>query len=295
MRVLVTGSTGLVGVPLQEYLQEQGHTVVQLVRKTPQSPSQIFWSPEQEQINTSQLNGFDAVIHLAGDNIAQGRWTAEKKERIRNSRVQATQFLCRALAQCSNPPRHFLSASAIGCYGNRGDEILTEESTLGHGFLEEVAKDWESATQELPTTTRVVFMRFGIILSAHGGALAKMLLPFRMGTGGKVGNGKQYMSWIAITDTIRAISFLLDSEESGAFNMVAPHPVTNLEFTKMLGEQLSRPTLLPLPAFAVKTLFGEMGETLLLGSARVLPQRLQQANFQFLYPDLPAALRQIVS
>jgi uncharacterized protein (TIGR01777 family) len=296
MKILIGGSHGLVGTALIELLEAEGHEIFRLVRYAPHSKTEIEWSPDRYSIALARIEGFDAVINLAGESIAEGRWTDEKKRRIRESRVKGTTLLGDALANLTDRPATFICASAIGYYGDRGDEILTEASAPGDGFLAEVCVEWEKAT-ELATEKgiRVVNARFGVILDQNGGALKKMLPPFRMGLGGKIGNGKQWMSWIALTDVVRALNFALNNESlRGPVNFVAPHPVTNAEFTKTLGKVLSRPTLFPIPAFAVRLAFGEMADALLLASQRVEPERLKAAKYQFLYSELEAALRDVL-
>ncbi len=297
MKVLLTGSHGLVGSRLTKSLEAEGHEVRPLVRyATGYGAKEIEWSPERYSIALSRIEGFDVAVHLAGESIAEGRWTDEKKHRIRESRTKGTQLLSEALAGLSSPPHTFLSASAIGFYGDRGDEVLTESSTPGSGFLPEVCVEWERATLDAAQKgVRTVNMRFGIILDKNGGALAKMLPPFRMGVGGKFGSGKQWMSWIVLDDVIEAIKFAIsEATLAGPVNYVAPNAVTNAEFTKTLGKVLSRPTLLPLPAFAARLAFGEMADALLLASQRVEPARLNEAGYQFRYSQLEPALREIL-
>jgi uncharacterized protein (TIGR01777 family) len=256
----------------------------------------VYWHPEDGSIATPGLEGMDAVVHLAGENIAAGRWSSEKKARIRDSRVQGTRVLCDALAQLVNPPKVLVSASAIGYYGDRGAEVLREESRPGRDFLADVCRAWEAATAPAAQRgIRVVNLRFGIVLSAAGGALAKMLFPFKMGMGGIVGSGQQYMSWIALDDLVGAIHHALITDTlQGPVNAVAPNPVTNSEFTRTLGRVLRRPTLVPLPAFAARAAFGEMADALLLASIRVEPARLQDTHYAFRYPELEGALRHVL-
>lgn len=298
MRILISGAHGLVGTALIKSLQaDGGHEIFRLVRHYPESSSEIEWSPDRYSIALARIEGFDAVVHLAGESIAEGRWTDEKKKRIRESRVKGTRLLGDALANLTAPPKTMISASAIGYYGNRGDEVLTESSASGEGFLPDVCVEWEKATA-LATEKgiRVVNTRFGIILDQNGGALAKMLPPFRMGIGGRIGSGKQWMSWIALDDVVGGIKFALTDETlSGPVNFVAPNPVTNAEFTKTLGKALSRPTIFPIPAFGVRLVFGEMADALLLSSQRVEPAILTNAGFRFNYSDLPGALRHVLS
>jgi uncharacterized protein len=296
MKILISGSHGLVGTAFIKALEPEGHEVFRLVRHAPGSKSEIEWSPDRYSIALARLEGFDAVVHLAGESIAEGRWTEEKKKKIRESRVRGTKLLSDALANLSTPPKTLISASAIGYYGNRGDEILTEESAPGDDFLANVCIEWEQATAlAAEKGIRVVNTRFGIILAANGGALAKMLPPFRMGIGGKIGSGKQWMSWIALDDVIGGIKFALTNEAlRGPVNFVAPNPVRNSEFTKALGKALSRPTLFPIPAFGVRLAFGEMADALLLSSQRVEPRKLETSNYQFQYPNLDSALRHVL-
>jgi hypothetical protein len=298
MKILVTGSTGFIGSRVVSHLASQGHQVARLLRKTPASGSpDIFWNPEVGMLDAAVLEGFDGVVHLAGDPIAKGRWTPEKKKRIRESRVASTSLLCENLAKLSRPPKALVQASAIGFYGERGNEVLTEESPPGEGFLPEVAAAWEKASgPALQKGIRVAHLRFGIVLSPAGGALAMMLPPFRMGLGGTLGSGRQFMSWISLEDVARIIEFTLTNDAiRGPINAVSPQPVTNLEFTKTLGTALKRPTIFPVPEFAVRLLFGEMGQDLLLSSARVEPKKLKAAGYTFHHPNLESAFREMFS
>ncbi len=296
MRILISGSHGLVGTALIKLLETDGHEILRLVRHAPHSQSEIEWSPDRYSIALARIEGFDAAVHLAGESIAEGRWNDEKKRRIRESRVKGTRLLGDVLANLSNPPKSLISASAIGYYGNRGDEVLTESSPPGDDFLANVCVEWEKATAlAVEKGIRVVNTRFGIILDAEGGALAKMLPPFRMGIGGKIGSGNQWMSWIALDDVVGAIKFALGNDSlRGPVNFVAPNPVTNAEFTKTLGKALSRPTIFPIPAFGVRLAFGEMADALLLSSQRVEPERLKAAGYQFGYSQLEAALLHVL-
>lgn len=297
MKILVSGSHGLVGSALVNSLSEDGHEVIRLVRgeRTPGAPA-ITWDPEQGQIDAPSLEGVEVVFHLAGESIASGRWTDEKKRAIRDSRVKGTRLLSETLARLSQPPSVFVSASAIGYYGNRGAEVLTEKSNPGDDFLASVCVEWEQATRPaLEKGIRTVHTRFGIILDREGGALAKMLTPFRMGIGGRVGTGKQWMSWIALEDVVAGLKFLLlDKSAQGPVNFVAPRPVTNAEFTTTLGRVLARPTFFPVPAFGVRLAFGEMADALLLSSQRVEPAVLEQKGFPFYWPTLEPALRHLL-
>lgn len=297
MKILISGSHGLVGKALSSSLKNDGHEVLHLVRRERLFGSpEIEWDPKRAVIDGEHLEGLNTVIHLAGESIAEGRWTAEKKQRIRDSRVLGTQVLSEALGKLSHPPKALLCASAVGFYGDRGSEILTEASARGTGFLADVCLEWERATEPAAEKgIRVVKLRFGVILSVEGGALAKMLTPFRMGVGGRVGSGEQWMSWIALADVVAAIKFIVnDKSLSGPINIVAPNPVTNEEFTQELGKVLSRPTLLSMPAFGARLAFGEMADALLLSSQRVEPAMLNKSGYHFLEPDLPGALRKIL-
>lgn len=297
MKILISGSHGLVGSALVPLLTTSGYEVVRLVRhaRTVGAP-EVEWHPDKGTIDKEQLEGIDAVVHLAGENIAEGRWTSEKKRAIRESRVNGTTLLAETLATLTKPPSVFVSASAIGYYGDRGDELLTETSPPGNDFLAGVCQQWEKATTPAAEKgIRTVLARFGIILAENGGALAKMLTPFKMGIGGRIGNGKQWMSWIELDDVAGAISFLLhDSFVNGPVNVVSPFPVTNAEFTKTLGSVLSRPTLFPIPAFGVRLAFGEMADALLLASQKVQPAVLQARGFAFTRPRLELALKHLL-
>jgi uncharacterized protein (TIGR01777 family) len=296
MRILLSGAHGLVGTALTRAMEPEGHEMFRLVRYAPRDESEIEWSPERYSIALARLEGFDAVVHLAGESIAEGRWTDEKKKRIRESRAKGTQLLSDALANLTQPPKTFISASAIGYYANRGDEILTEQSAPGDDFLAEVCVAWEKATL-LATEKgiRTLNARFGIILDKNGGALAKMLPPFRMGVGGRIGSGKQWMSWIALEDVVGGIKFALANESlKGPVNFVAPNPVTNAEFTKALGHALSRPTIFPIPAFGVRLVFGEMADALLLSSQRVDAAALKASGFNFKHQQLQPALEYVL-
>lgn len=297
LSVLVTGSSGLVGSVLLPFLTVRGHGVTPLVRTAP-GPAEPgpYWNPETGVIHTDGLEGLGAVVHLAGESISGGRWTPDKKRRIRDSRVAGTRLLCEALGSLTIPPRTLVSASAIGFYGNRGDELLNESSPGGGGYLADVCAEWEAATAPAREAgIRVVLLRFGVVLALEGGALARMRLPFQLGVGGILGSGRQYMSWIALDDAVGAICHALVTEElEGAVNAVAPDPVTNWEFTKTLGRVLRRPTLLPMPAFAARLAFGEMADELLLASARVFPGKLLKSGYRFRAPRIEGALRHLL-
>lgn len=295
-RVLVTGSSGLVGSALVPQLQLAGHDVFRLVRRPVQSPNEIFWNPDTGEIDRAALEGFEAVVHLAGYGIAERRWNDEVKALIRNSRVKSTQLLSSTLASLSVKPRVLVSASAVGYYGSRGQEELTEESPPGNDFLAQVCQEWEAATQPAAQAgIRVVCCRLGVVLSDRGGALAKMRLPFLLCLGGRIGRGDQYWSWIHIGDVVRALLFVLEHDTlNGPVNFTSSQPVTNAEFTRTLGRVLSRPTIFPMPAFAARLVFGEMADALFLSSARVLPKKLLEQGFTFQYPDLESALRHLL-
>ena len=299
MKVLVSGASGLVGAMLVPKLASAGHDVRRLVRNASRAASgDLVWNPAAGELDVAALEAFDAVVNLAGESIASGRWTARKKAEIRQSRISATNTLAKALAQLTTRPRTLVNASAIGFYGNRGDERLDETSSTGSDdFLSEVCRAWESATEPAARVgVRVVVTRFGVILSANGGALAKMLLPFKLGLGGKIGSGRQYMSWVAIDDVVGAIMHCLNDQSlRGPVNVVAPEPVTNAKYTKTLGRVLARPTIFPMPAFAARAAFGQMADELLLSGQRVEPAKLLASGYAFKYPSLEGALRHVLN
>lgn len=294
MRILVSGSRGLIGSFLVPSLASSGHRVTRLVRSVPRSrEDEVSWNPSNERLNPAELEGMNAVIHLAGENIAGGRWTPQKKRRIRSSRVRGTRLLANAISQLSRPPCVFISASAVGYYGHRGEEILREDSPPGSGFLAEVCREWEAATASAAKRgIRVVNLRIGMVLTSAGGGLARMLPPFRMGLGGRIGTGRQYLSWIAIDDLVRAIFHVLDTDSlRGPVNVVSPNPVTSLQFAKTLGRALRRPTAFALPAGVARLVLGEMADHTLLASTRVEPAKLRASGYVFCHPELGGALR----
>ena len=298
MKILITGSTGLVGAALVQELQRAGHTVCRLIR--PGTPVEtirttqgfdVQWNPATGELGGAAV-GADAVVNLAGASIAEKRWTPARKQLLRSSRVDTTRSLVNALAKMSARPRVLVSASATGYYGNRGDEVLTEGSTPGNDFLSEIAKEWEAeATKAEALGIRVVLARFGVILSRHGGALPQMMRPFQFGVGGKLGSGKQWMSWIALEDVVAILLLALESGHiAGPLNIVSPQPVTNADFTKALVAALHRPAIFPAPAFALRLALGEMADALLLSSQRAVPAQLQKLSYEFQRADLRSAL-----
>lgn len=293
MKVAITGSTGLVGRKIASGLKADGHQVVKLVRGEPKGTDEFSWDPDSEKIDAKAFEGVDAVIHLAGENIATKRWSSEQKMKIKQSRIKGTKLIADTLATLDNPPRTLVSTSAIGFYGDRGNEILTEDSTSGAGFLAGVCRDWEDATRTAESKgIRVIHARLGVVLSREGGALKMMLPPFLLGAGGPLGDGKQYMSWIDLDDTAKAFIYMATKDSvSGPVNVVAPNPLTNAEFTKTLAKVIHRPAFFPVPTIGVKVLFGEMGEELLLSSNRVSSSKLVGAGFEFVYPELESALK----
>lgn len=294
MRVLLTGSSGLIGSALIPALAAAGHDVVRLLRRIGGPSGNLHWDPEAGEID--DLSGIDAVIHLAGVGIGEKRWTDAQKQAILESRTTGTRLLSEAIAAADPPPSVFISASAIGYYGSRGDDELTEESPPGSDYLADVCRQWEAATERAADAgVRTVVARTGIILTTDGGALGRMLLPFKLGLGGRLGSGHQWMSWISFEDEIGALLHLLESDVSGPVNLTAPNPVSNREFTKTLGAVLKRPTLLPTPLLPVKARFGgELVEALLLSSQRVVGSRLLDSGYQFRHPTLEGALRAVV-
>lgn len=298
MNVLLTGASGLIGSAVAAALQARGDAVRYLVRREPRAGMPEFrWRPESNWLDAAALKGIDAVIHLAGQSVASGRWNAAVKRGIRESRVLGTQTIVAAIREAQPRPKVLLSASAIGYYGNRGDDWVDENSPLGQGFLCEVCRDWESAAVSAEFAgVRVVRMRFGHVLSTAGGALGKLLPIFRLGLGGPLADGRTWWSWISRPDVVRAILFLLDREDlSGAFNMTAPAPVTNREITRALGKVLRRPAVLPVPRFALRLIFGEMADEVLLSGCRVKPMRLEEAGFSFEDTEISGCLSRLIA
>lgn len=293
LRVAVSGSTGFLGRALTTHLTAAGHQVVPLTRRRqPATGDSISWDPSRGELQPNALEGIDAVVHLSGENVAQ-RWTDEARRAILDSRVKSTALLARTIQGMNAPPRVFLCGSAIGIYGNRGDELLDESSTAGSGFLANVVREWEAAASVIDRAdVRVVYLRSGVVLGTHGGALEKMLTPFRLGLGGRIGNGKQMISWISLDDWTRAVAFLLGAGQlKGPVDLVAPVPVSNAEFTHALGHALGRPTIVPVPQAAIHLMFGDMGEQTILASQRVVPTRLLGAGFTFRHETISDALR----
>ena len=292
MKILIAGASGLVGTALVSKLKAAGAEVTPLVRAAAKF-GEIEWHPDRGSIDAPALEGFDAVVNFSGDGIANGRWTEEKKRRILDSRVNGTRLLSETIANLGRKPATFINASAIGFYGSRGNELVDEESGPGEGFLANVCRQWESATAPAEQAgIRIVKLRLGVILTPDGGIMGSMLRPFKLGLGGKVGSGEQVISWVAMDDVVAAIDFIIQNDSlRGPINVVAPQPVTNEEFTKILGSVLSRPTFMAMPAFAARLVFGEMADEMMLSSTRVAPKVLNDAGFRFQYPELEGAVR----
>lgn len=297
MKVLITGASGLVGTALQSAFAEKGYEMLLASRSEPTTANDIRWTVENGFSEPERLEGIDAVVHLAGESVSGLRWTDDKKKAIRDSRVLGTRNLVDAISRLNDKPKVLVAASAIGFYGERGDEEVNESSAAGHGFLADVAKEWEGEARRAEDAgIRTVLLRTGIVLSKDGGALGTMLTPFKMGVGGVVGSGKQWMSWISLDDHVAVINFVIENENiRGAVNAVSPDPVTNEEFTKTMGDVLYRPTFIPLPEFVVSMLMGEMGDALLLTSTKVMPKRLLDGGFEFKYAALKSALEHAVT
>lgn len=296
LNIVISGASGLIGRAIIPFLTTGGHHVTRLVRKTENTPDQLFWDPLAGKLEPSVLKNPDVIINLSGESIGQGRWTKAKKRKILQSRIKTTALLSETIANLNPPPKILLNASAIGYYGNQGDCTLTEDDCCGSDFISEICRNWEKATAEAHKRgIRVVFLRIGVVLTPCGAALEKMLFPFKMGLGGKFGSGRQYISFIGIDDVIGAIYHIINNDSiEGPVNIVAPNPVTNLEFTKTLGKVLKRPTLLTVPKIAIKSVFGEMGQEILLSGTRVEPQKLLASGYSFRNPDLEGVLRHVL-
>jgi uncharacterized protein (TIGR01777 family) len=296
MKLLITGGSGLIGSHLSSFLEQEGYEVYNLVRNKHRTDnSHFFWDPEKGILENQAVDNFQVIIHLAGENISSGRWSQNQKDKILRSRIDSTRLLTDKIKEISNPPRVFICASAIGYYGDRGTEVLTENSEPGEGFLADVVKNWEKIASSIQNQGhRTVFLRTGVVLSKEGGALKKTLLPFKLGLGAILGNGQQYMSWISLPDLIHIIIFIIQNESlSGAINAVSPLPITNQEYSKALGKSLSRPVILKTPSFILKLALGEMADALLLSSSRVLPEKLTKSGYQFLHPTIEQAFDSI--
>jgi uncharacterized protein (TIGR01777 family) len=292
MQVAISGASGLVGTALSESLRDDGHRVLRLVRAASDGPDAIQWDPLRKSIDGSALDGVDAVVHLAGAGIGDHRWSARHRQAIRESRTKGTALIARTLADLDHPPKVLISASGMNAYGDGGDKVLTETSPAGEGFLADLVAAWEQAAKPAEAAgVRTVFARSSMVLSRRGGALVPMLRLFRLGLGGRLGSGKQWMSWISLTDELGALRFLLDHDVTGPVNLTAPNPVTNREFTKALGEALHRPAVLPIPRFGPRLVLGrDMADELLFASLRVHPAVLEAAGFQFAHPDIRSGL-----
>jgi uncharacterized protein len=286
----MSGASGFLGRALCDYLEARGARVRRLVRRPATGEDEISWSPNAGDIDPSALEGLDAIVHLAGENVGSGRWTAEKKERIKNSRVAGTRTLARAIAQLNLPPRVWISASGVGYYGHRGDELLDETASPADDFLSQVCQAWEAESRAAEGQTRVIQLRLGMVLGKGGGPLLKMLPFFKLGLGGRLGTGRQYLSWVALRDVLRATEYCLETESiSGPVNCVAPTAVTNAEFTRALGKALHRPTVFPVPSFGLRALYGEITDDL-MASQRAVPRVLLDAGFRFEHQNIDSAL-----
>ncbi len=296
MRIAITGSSGFIGTALSRRLADAGHDLRRLVRRTPRAEGEIEWDPATGRLSAEDLEGVDAVVNLAGVGIADGRWSEQQKKKLVSSRIDSTRLLARTMAAMDQPPSVLLSGSAVGYYGDRGAEVLNEQSGAGDSFLARLCRDWEAATEAARTVgVRVAQLRTGVVLDAKGGALAKMLPLFRLGLGGPFGSGGDYWSWITLEDEVGAIEFLLEADVSGPVNLTAPEPVTNKQLTRCLAHALRRPAVLPIPRFGPRLLLGrELADELLFSSIRVRPQVLLDAGYPFRHPDLAAALAAMV-
>jgi uncharacterized protein (TIGR01777 family) len=293
MKIIISGATGLVGAALTSTLRDEGHSVARLVRAETGNAGDISWDPANAKIDLAVLEAADAFVNLNGTSIGGGRWTSERKKLLRASRVETTRFLVDAVSRLGQKPRVFVSASAIGFYGSRGEEVLTESSASGADFLSELSREWEQEAERAESLgIRTAILRFGIILSSRGGALPRMLTPFKIGVGGRLGDGKQWMSWVALDDVVGIIRWAIaDSQVKDPVNVVAPNPVRNAEFTRVLARVLHCPAIFPAPGFALRLMLGEMADALLLGSQRVRPEKLLGAGYKFRFDSLEPALR----
>lgn len=295
MRILVSGVSGFIGAPLSLYLRAQGHEVIPLTRSLRQNPLAILWDPDKHQVNKELFVDFDAVIHLAGDPLSLTRWSASKKARIHDSRVNGTRFLCSILSSLQSPPKVFISASAIGIYGSRGEEILDEKSSPGNGFLSRVCREWEASSQSLENQgVRVVRTRFGMVLGSGGGSLSKMLPIYKLGLGSTLGTGRQWVSWIALSDLICAIDHVLTSDIRGPVNFVSPNAIRQEAFSRTLSHLLHRSHIGWVPAFVLRLCLGEVADELILSSAHVVPSKLLESGFLFKYPSVKEALQKCI-
>jgi uncharacterized protein (TIGR01777 family) len=297
MKIIVSGASGLVGCALTSAFRAGNHSVFHLVRPgRPLAPQEIRWDPHSAHVDVPALEAADAVIHLNGANISERRWTPQRKEILRGSRIDSTRVLVDSLAQLRQKPGAFVSASAVGYYGDRGEELLTESSEAGHDFLSLLARDWEAeANRAAQSGIRTVILRFGVILSDQGGALPQMIRPFRFGAGGPLGNGRQWLSWITLEDVVGIVRFAIDNSQLfGPVNVVAPQPLRNADFARAAGRVLHRPAIFPAPKFALRLALGEMADALLLASQRAVPERLLAAKYPFQFPDLEATLKKIL-
>ena len=297
MKIIISGASGLVGCALTSVLRAENHSVFHLVRPgRALAPGEIRWDPHSARIDSPELEAADALVHLSGANISERRWTPQRKQMLRSSRIDSTRVLVDSLAQLRQKPRAFVSASAVGYYGNRGEEILSEASEPGRDFLSLLARDWEAeASRAAQSGIRTVILRFGVILAEQGGALPQMIRPFRFGVGGRLGQGRQWLSWIALEDVVGIVRWAIaDSRFHGPVNVVSPAPVRNADFARVLGRVLHRPALFPAPEFMLRLAWGEMADALLLASQRAVPEQLLAANYRFQFPDLEATLKKIL-
>ena len=298
MKILISGASGLIGTAVADALRKDGHAVGKFVRTGGTArDGDARWDPASGTVDLAAMEGADAVICLSGASVGEGRWTPERKKVLRSSRVDLTRVLVDSLGRLKQKPRVFIAASAIGYYGNRSDEILTESSTAGNNFIAQLARDWEAESMRAEGAgIRTVILRFAVILSAKGGALGRMILPFKLGAGGRLGSGKQWMSWVALEDVVEIVrAVIADERMRGPVNVAAPGPVQNAEFTRVLAKVLHRPAILPAPALALRIALGEMADGLLLSSQRVIPEKLRAAGYRFRYENLETALRKIVA